>query len=101
MFLLSGIAWYVNIHRAHLFAYSAGDAFLFIYFNTEQRKVTHWFQKNCNRADVFAKGSVIFALISNSNSNNVVEDVSNEEAPPHDVFLIWNLKNKKQADKYE
>ena len=99
--LIAGIIWNFHIHRADPFTLSTGGTFPFICLNAEKRKVTHRLQKNCNWADILAKGSVILTFIGDNNSNCIVEDISNDETPPHNFPLVWNLKDKEQADKYE
>ena len=64
MFLLSRVAWDFNVHRAYLFAFPTGDAFLFLYLDMENGKIAHRLHKNRNWANVFTEGSVVFALIS-------------------------------------
>ena len=97
----SGIAWNFYIHWTYLFTLSARNTFLLVDFDAKKRKITHRFQKNCNWANIFAKSSVIFTFVGYSNSNGIVENISNDEAPPHNFLFVWDFKNKEQTHKYE
>ena len=50
---------YIHIHRTHFLTFAAGNTLVLIAFDTQQRKITHWFQKYSNRTDILAESSVI------------------------------------------
>ena len=90
--LPSRIAWNFYIHGIYLFTFAAGDAFIFVYFNPKKRKVTHRFQKSCNRANVLTESSIVMKFVSYDNSGNIVENISNNKAPPQDFAFVRDLK---------
>ena len=63
VFPFSGIIGHVHIHGADSLALSAVNALFFIAGYAQQLKATHRFQKNRDRADIFAEGTVVFAIL--------------------------------------
>ena len=70
------------------------DAFIFIAMDTQKRKVAHWLEKHSNRAQIFAECAIILERESQSNARDVIERVSGEEQPEHDLLQVRNFHQK-------
>ena len=73
VFPFSGIIGHVHIHGEDSLALSAVNALFFIAGYAQQRKVTHRFQKNRDRADIFTEDTVVFESIGENNADCVVQ----------------------------
>ena len=68
----------INFHWTHFFTFTTRNTFTFITFDSEQRKITHRFQKYCDRTYVFAKCTIILKGKSQYYPNCIVYDISND-----------------------
>ena len=59
VFAFAGILVHFDFHWTYLYAFSTLDAFALIAMDTEQRKVTHRLEEDCDGADIFAEGAVV------------------------------------------
>ena len=91
VFSLTGVVGGVHVHRTHLPALSAGDAFVGIVFDPQQGEIAGRFQEDRHRADVLAEGPVILKGESQGDADDVVYGVSDEEAVKHDPFQIGRV----------
>ena len=97
--MLLGYVEDFNIHRAVFFAFFAADTFVRVQFDMEKGKTAGWFQKDGDRADIFAESPVVFAYESQNDAHNIIYKIADEKTVPHNLFNVLDMKKKKAADK--
>ena len=66
--------------------------------DAEQRKITHRFEEDRDRADIFAEGAVVLKHHSEGDADHVIDQVADEEQHEHCV-LVGFVKMEQQEDK--
>jgi hypothetical protein len=59
------------------------DTFFFIAVDAECGKVAHRFEEDRDRADVLAKGAVIFESDCENNAHHIIDQIPDEENHEH------------------
>ena len=54
--------------------------------DAKQREVTHRFKEDCNRADVFAKGAIVFEHDGEEDSYYVINQIADKEEQEHGLL---------------
>ena len=88
VYSLSRIIRYIHIHGAHPPALTAGHTFFLITFDPQKGEITHWFQKNSDRTDIFTKCPVIFEHKGQGDADPVICEIARDECPKHNAFDI-------------
>ena len=81
----------INFHWTHFFTFTTRNTFTFITFDSEQRKITHRFQKYCDRTYVFAKCTIILKGKSQYYPNCIVYDISNDNTQYPFTLYYYSL----------
>ena len=82
------------VHRADPQALAAMDALLLIAVDAQQGKITHRLEEYRDRTQIFAERPVIFERNSKRGARDVIERISGEKQPEHDLLQICNLHQK-------
>ena len=73
------------------------DALILVAVNAQKREVAHGLEKYRNRAQIFAERPIILELECQYNTRDVIERVSCEEQPKHDLLQICHLHQKQSG----
>ena len=101
VFSFTGIVRNFDVHRADTFTFAAADAFVVVAFDSGDRKITHRFQENRDRTDIFTERSVILKDKCQRDSDRIICDISDQERPEHNPLEVSDMGQKQSADKYE
>ena len=94
VFSLTGLFVDLHIHGADPQAFAAMDALILVAMDAQQRKIAHWLEKYRDRTQVFTERPVILERECQCNAHDVIERVSGEEQPEHDLLQICDLHQK-------
>ena len=94
VFPLAGFLVDLHIHRADPQALAAVDALLLVAVGAQQRKVTHRLEEYRDRTQILAERPVILEDKGQRNARKVIERVSGEEQPKHDLLQVRNFHQK-------
>ena len=86
VFPFAGFFVDLHIHGADPQTLSAMDAFALVAVNAQQREVAHGLEEYRDRTQIFAERAVIFERKSKRNTRDVIECISCEEQPEHDLL---------------
>ena len=86
------------VHGADTQAFPAVDAFAFIAVDAQQRKIARGCEEHRNRAQIFAECAVILERKGKRNACDVIERVSGEEQPEHDLLKMHDLHQKQPGN---
>ena len=86
VFPLAGFLVDLHIHRADPQALAAVDALLLVAVDAQQRKVTHRLEEYRDRTQILAERPVILEDKGQRSARKVIERVSGEEQPKHDLL---------------
>ena len=90
VFPLAGFPVSLDIHGADAQAFAAMDAFALVAVDAQQRKITHELEKYRDGTQIFAERTIILKYKGKHNACDVIECVSGEEQPEHDLLQICN-----------
>ena len=84
----------LHIHGASPQTFAAADAFALIAVDAQRGKITHRLEEYRDRTQIFAERPVIFERNSKRGARDVIERISGEKQPEHDLLQICNLHQK-------
>ena len=94
VFPLAGFFVDLHIHGANPQALPTMDAFALVAVDAQQRKITHGLEKYRDGTQIFAERTIILKYKGKRNACDVIECVSGEKQPEHDLLQICDLHQK-------
>ena len=94
VFPFAGLFVDLHIHGADAQALAAVDAFVLVAVDAQERKVAHGLEEHRDGAQIFAERTVILERKGKRDARYVIERVSSEEQPEHDLLQICNFHQK-------
>ena len=94
VFPLAGFFVDLHIHGADPQTFAAVDAFALVAVDAQQRKITHGLEEYRDGTQIFAERTIILKYKGKHNACDVIECVSGEEQPKHDLFQMRGLHQK-------
>ena len=83
-----------HIHGADAQAFATVDTLILITVDAQQGEIAHGLEKYRDGTQIFAERPVILERECQCNAHDVIERVSGEEQPEHDLLQICDLHQK-------
>ena len=99
VFPAPGIVGHIHFPGADLFALAAGNAFFRITLDPHAGIIAGGFQEHRDGADVFAEGAVVLEQISEGDTDGVIQHVTDDQGPEHNVLHVADMGQEQRADK--
>ena len=88
---LPGRVDHIHVHRTNLPARPAGNAFIRIVFDAEQREIGGWLQEDGDGAKILAESPVVVKRKGQKDSGYVVDEVADDKTPEHDARKVRHM----------
>ena len=77
------------------------DALILVTVDTQKRKIAHRLEEHRDGTEILAKSPVILEGQGQCDTRNVIERISGEEQPEHDLLQICDLHQKHPGHQYQ
>ena len=94
IFPLAGFAVDLHVHRADPQTLAAMDALLLVAVDAQQGKIAHGLEKHRDGTQILAERPVVLEREGQCNARDVIERVSGEEQPEHDLLQVRGFHQK-------
>ena len=98
VFSLAGLLVDLHVHGADPQTFSAMNALILIAVDAQQGKIAHGLKEHRDGTQIFAECAVILERKGKRNACDVIERVSGEEQPEHDLLKMHDLHQKQPGN---
>ena len=94
IFSFAGFLVDLHVHGTDPQTFAAVDTFTLVTMDPQQGEIAHGLEKHRDGTQIFAERAIILERESQSNARDVIERVSGEEQPEHDLLQVCNFHQK-------
>lgn len=97
VFPLAGSLVDLHVHRADAQTLAAMDALLLVAVDAQQGKIAHGLEEHRDGTQILAECPVVLEREGQCNARDVIERVSGEEQPEHDLLQVRDFHQKESG----